>query len=160
MTQSTLRDTRLAPWIAFLRAHAALTRAMSQRLIAEHGLTLSDYEVLLRLGAAPERRRRRVRLSNSGFLSAPGTTRPRVGRGARGRGPARVGEGPGVGSHGLNGQAATRVLGGLGIHGLFLCLGMGDQIGAAPADKCLGGSSGAAGIPLRRGVEQGLHLSC
>ncbi len=75
MTQPTLRDTRLAPWIAFLRGHAALTRAMSQRLIAEHGLTLNDYEVLLRLGAAPDRRMRRVDLSNSVFLTASGITR-------------------------------------------------------------------------------------
>jgi len=41
----------------------------------EHGLTLSDYEVLLRLSRAPERRLRRVDLAEQVVLSASGITR-------------------------------------------------------------------------------------
>jgi len=60
---------------ALLRAHAAATRALSAQLSAEHGLTLSDYEVLLRLAHAPERRMRRVDLAEQVLLTASGVTR-------------------------------------------------------------------------------------
>lgn len=69
--------TPIAPpgWIAFLRAHAAITRALSDELCAEHALTLNDYEVLLRLAHAPDRRMRRVDLAESVVLTASGITR-------------------------------------------------------------------------------------
>ena len=56
MSTRALPDTdRLEAWVRFLRAHAALTRALSAELVAEHGLTINDYEVLLHLARAPER---------------------------------------------------------------------------------------------------------
>lgn len=71
-----LPDTaRLDAWIRFLRAHSALTRELSAELVAEHGLTLNDYEVLLRLARAPEKRMRRVDLAQSVLLTASGITR-------------------------------------------------------------------------------------
>ncbi len=71
-----LPDTaRLDAWIRFLRAHSALTRELSAELVAEHGLTLNDYEVLLHLARAPERRLRRVDLAQSVLLTASGITR-------------------------------------------------------------------------------------
>jgi DNA-binding MarR family transcriptional regulator len=60
---------------ALLRAHAAATRSLSAQLSADHGLTLSDYEVLLRLARAPERRMRRVDLAEQVLLTASGITR-------------------------------------------------------------------------------------
>jgi DNA-binding MarR family transcriptional regulator len=66
---------RLEAWIRFLRAHAALTRELSADLVADHGLTLNDYEVLLHLARAPERRMRRVDLAESVLLTASGITR-------------------------------------------------------------------------------------
>jgi DNA-binding MarR family transcriptional regulator len=73
----TKPTTPTAPpgWIAFLRAHAAITRALSDELCAEHALTLNDYEVLLRLAHAPERRLRRVDLAEQVLLTASGITR-------------------------------------------------------------------------------------
>ena len=72
----TIPDTsRLEAWIRFLRAHAALTRELSAELVADHGLTLNDYEVLLHLARAPERRMRRVDLAESVLLTASGITR-------------------------------------------------------------------------------------
>lgn len=72
----TIPDTtRLDAWIRFLRAHAALTRELSADLVAEHGLTLNDYEVLLHLARASERRMRRVDLAESVLLTASGITR-------------------------------------------------------------------------------------
>ena len=59
----------------FLRAHAALTRELNTRLIAEHGLTLNDYEVLLQLAHAPDRQMRRVDLASEVLLTASGITR-------------------------------------------------------------------------------------
>jgi DNA-binding MarR family transcriptional regulator len=60
---------------ALLRAHAAATRNLSAQLSADHGLTLSDYEVLLRLARAPDRRMRRVDLAEQVLLTASGVTR-------------------------------------------------------------------------------------
>ncbi|HWQ22985.1 MAG TPA: MarR family transcriptional regulator [Gaiellaceae bacterium] len=60
---------------SLLRAHASVTRRLSAQLLVEHGLTLSDYEVLLRLSRAPERRLRRVDLAEQVVLSASGITR-------------------------------------------------------------------------------------
>ena len=71
-----LPDTsRLDAWIRFLRAHAALTRELSAELVAQHGLTINDYEVLLHLSRAPEKQMRRVDLAESILLTASGITR-------------------------------------------------------------------------------------
>ena len=39
----------LDAFVRLLRAHAATTRALSADLVAEHGLTINDYEALLHL---------------------------------------------------------------------------------------------------------------
>ena len=62
-------------WLRFLRAHAAMTRALSSRLESAHGLTLTDYDVLVQLYLAPEHRLRRVDLSRQVLLTASGITR-------------------------------------------------------------------------------------
>lgn len=61
--------------MGLLRGHAALTRALNAELVADHGLTLNDYEVLLRLSRAPERKMRRVDLAEQVLLTASGITR-------------------------------------------------------------------------------------
>jgi DNA-binding MarR family transcriptional regulator len=68
-------EPNLEAWISFLRAHASLTRQMSARLEADHGLTLNDYDVLVQLAYAPERSLRRVDLARSVLLSPSGITR-------------------------------------------------------------------------------------
>lgn len=65
----------LAAWVHFLRAHAAITRQLSARLEAAHGLTLSDYDVLVQLYYAPEQALRRVDLARTVLLTASGITR-------------------------------------------------------------------------------------
>ena len=45
------------------------------QLVADHGLTISDYEVLLRLSWDPECRLRRVDLAEQVLLTASGITR-------------------------------------------------------------------------------------
>jgi DNA-binding MarR family transcriptional regulator len=62
-------------FVALVRAHAVSTRRLSAQLSEEHGLTINDYEVLLRLARAPERQLRRVDLADEILLTASGITR-------------------------------------------------------------------------------------
>ena len=62
-------------FVSLLRAHAAATRQLNAQLSADHSLTISDFEVLLRLGQAPDRRLRRVDLAGELLLTASGMTR-------------------------------------------------------------------------------------
>jgi DNA-binding MarR family transcriptional regulator len=71
-TQAT---TELEPWVRFLQAHATIVGELSSDLVAEHGLTINDYEVLLRLSRADGRRMRRVDIAQEVFLSPSGITR-------------------------------------------------------------------------------------
>jgi DNA-binding MarR family transcriptional regulator len=73
--QQLALDAALAPWIRFLRSHAAVTRELSSRLETQHGLTLSDYDVLVQLYHAPERALRRIDLARTVLLTASGITR-------------------------------------------------------------------------------------
>jgi DNA-binding MarR family transcriptional regulator len=62
-------------FVSLLRAYTHVTRQLNAQLTADHGLTISDYEVLLRLGRAPDRRMRRVDLAEQVLLTASGITR-------------------------------------------------------------------------------------
>jgi DNA-binding MarR family transcriptional regulator len=68
-------EADLETWVRFLRAHAAITRQLSARLEADHGLTLSDYDVLVQLYYSPEQALRRVDLARTVLLTASGITR-------------------------------------------------------------------------------------
>jgi DNA-binding MarR family transcriptional regulator len=65
----------IATWVRFMRAHAAVTRELSARLEAQHGLTLNDYDVLVQLYGAEGHRLRRVDLARTVLLTASGITR-------------------------------------------------------------------------------------
>ncbi len=60
--------------MALLRAHAAATRSLSAGLLAEHGLSINDYEALLQLADNPAGLRR-VDLAEKLLLTASGVTR-------------------------------------------------------------------------------------
>jgi DNA-binding MarR family transcriptional regulator len=62
-------------YLRFLRAHAAVTRQLSARLETAHGLTLSDFDVLVQLYHAPEHSLRRVDIARAVLLTASGITR-------------------------------------------------------------------------------------
>ena len=69
-------DRRVPPaWPRFVRAHATIMSTMDAHLQAAHGLTINDYEVLLALARAPERRMRRVDLAGQVLLTQSGITR-------------------------------------------------------------------------------------
>ena len=71
----TEQASALDAWARLLRGHASLTRAVSARLVAEHGLTINDYDALLHLARAEEGRMRRVDLAERLVLTASGVTR-------------------------------------------------------------------------------------
>jgi len=73
--QAVRQRPGLLAWVTFLRTHAALTRALNADLVNAHGLTINDYEVLLHLARAPDRRLRRVDLAERLVLTASGITR-------------------------------------------------------------------------------------
>jgi DNA-binding MarR family transcriptional regulator len=75
MSTTVLSSTRIESWVSFIRAHSAITRQLNADLLATHGLTLNDYEVLLLLSRAEDRRMRRVDLAQSVVLTASGITR-------------------------------------------------------------------------------------
>lgn len=61
--------------MGLLRAHASTTRRFNAELVASHGLTLNDYEVLLHLYRADGHRLRRVDLAERVMLTPSGITR-------------------------------------------------------------------------------------
>jgi DNA-binding MarR family transcriptional regulator len=65
----------IAAWVGLLRAHASATRRFNAELLAEHGLTLNSYEVLLHLARADGKRLRRVDLAERIVLTPSGITR-------------------------------------------------------------------------------------
>jgi DNA-binding MarR family transcriptional regulator len=56
-------------------AHSTLTRKLSAELVEQHGLTMSEVEVLLLLSRAPDHSMRRIDLSRDVRLSPSGVTR-------------------------------------------------------------------------------------
>ena len=62
-------------WVRLLAAHAAITRELDASMQRTHGLTLTDYEVLLFLSWAPGGRLRRSDLAGSVLLTQGGVTR-------------------------------------------------------------------------------------
>jgi DNA-binding MarR family transcriptional regulator len=68
-------DPRLAPWRAFLEAHARVTRRLDEELRAEHDLSLAEYEALLTIAEAQDRRIRMRQLADRVVLSKSGVTR-------------------------------------------------------------------------------------
>ncbi len=75
MVTGQATQTELEPFVRFLRAHAAVVRELSSELVAAHGLTINDYEVLLRLSRANGNRMRRVDLAQEVLLTPSGITR-------------------------------------------------------------------------------------
>jgi DNA-binding MarR family transcriptional regulator len=62
-------------WQAFLHAHHDVVERLEDELEREHGLSLGDYDVLVRLARTPERRLRMTELSRRVMVSPSGLTR-------------------------------------------------------------------------------------
>jgi len=75
MSSQVLSTQAISAWVAFIRGHAALVRELNAQLVSSHGLTINDYEVLLHLSRAPDRRLKRVELAQGVLLTPSGITR-------------------------------------------------------------------------------------
>jgi DNA-binding MarR family transcriptional regulator len=65
----------LRAWKGLLEAHARLAGALDAELQARHGLTLSQYEVLMVIADAPDRQMRMADVADRVLLSRSGLTR-------------------------------------------------------------------------------------
>jgi DNA-binding MarR family transcriptional regulator len=70
-----LEGVALDAWRSYLQSHASILRALDSELVTEHGLTTRDYEVLLYLAQAPDRRLPMSALAESTMLTRSGITR-------------------------------------------------------------------------------------
>ncbi len=70
-----LAGSALDAWRSYLQSHAAILRQLDAELVAEHGMTARDYEVLLYLAQAPERRLAMSALAERTMLTRSGITR-------------------------------------------------------------------------------------
>ena len=70
-----LDSEELAAWRGLLRVHSSMTKALDAERVADHGLSLSSYEVLLFLADSPAGQLRMAELADGVLLSRSGLTR-------------------------------------------------------------------------------------
>jgi DNA-binding MarR family transcriptional regulator len=75
LASAHLQGNALEAWRSYLQSHAAIVRELDAELVAVHGMTTRDYEVLLYLAQAPERRLPMSVLATSTMLTRSGITR-------------------------------------------------------------------------------------
>jgi DNA-binding MarR family transcriptional regulator len=72
---SSLAGDALEAWRSYLQSHATILRLLDAELVSEHGITTRDYEVLLYLAQAPDRKLPMSALAESTMLTRSGITR-------------------------------------------------------------------------------------
>src|SRR5205823_5116323 len=75
LATARLEGQALDAWRSYLQSHAAILRELDAQLVAEHEMTTRDYEVLLYLAQAPDRRLPMSVLASSTMLTRSGITR-------------------------------------------------------------------------------------
>jgi DNA-binding MarR family transcriptional regulator len=75
VTASTLDGAALEAWRSYLQSHASIVRMLDAELMAEHGMTARDYEVLLYLAQAEGRHLPMSALAERTMLTRSGITR-------------------------------------------------------------------------------------
>jgi DNA-binding MarR family transcriptional regulator len=75
VTETRLDGVALDAWRGYLTSHAAILRALDAELVAQHGLTTRDYEVLLFLAQAEGHHLPMSALSERTMLTRSGITR-------------------------------------------------------------------------------------
>ena len=75
VSDERLEGVALEAWRSYLQSHAAIVRALDADLVAAHGLTTRDYEVLLYLAQAEDRRLPMSALAERTMLTRSGITR-------------------------------------------------------------------------------------
>ncbi len=75
VTPSTLEGAALEAWRSYLQSHASIVRVLDAELVAEHGMTTRDYEVLLYLAQADGQHLPMSALAERTMLTRSGITR-------------------------------------------------------------------------------------
>jgi DNA-binding MarR family transcriptional regulator len=75
VTETRLDGAALEAWRGYLTSHAAILRALDAELVAKHGMTTRDYEVLLYLAQADGRHLPMSALAERTMLTRSGITR-------------------------------------------------------------------------------------
>jgi DNA-binding MarR family transcriptional regulator len=75
LTPSHLDGVALEAWRSYLQSHASIVRALDAELVAEHGMTTRDYEVLLYLAQADGQHLPMSVLAERTMLTRSGITR-------------------------------------------------------------------------------------
>jgi DNA-binding MarR family transcriptional regulator len=75
LVSARLEGAELEAWRSYLQSHASILRALDAELVAEQGMTTRDYEVLLYLAQATDRRLPMSALAESTMLTRSGITR-------------------------------------------------------------------------------------
>jgi DNA-binding MarR family transcriptional regulator len=75
MSEGNCTEHEVRTWVRFLATHSALTRELEAQLMGAHGLTLSDYDVLVQLARAPDHKMRNIELAKAVVLTRSGVTR-------------------------------------------------------------------------------------
>jgi DNA-binding MarR family transcriptional regulator len=75
VTSPNLEGTALDAWRGYLQSHAAIVRELDADLLNGHGMTTRDYEALLYLAQADERKLAMSVLSERTMLTRSGITR-------------------------------------------------------------------------------------
>src|ERR1700716_1190897 len=70
-----LDGAALEAWRSYLQSHASIVRELDAELLAAHDMTTRDYEVLLYLAQAVDRRLPMSALAESTMLTRSGITR-------------------------------------------------------------------------------------
>jgi DNA-binding MarR family transcriptional regulator len=74
-TASGLHGVALDAWRSYLQSHASIMRELDADLTTTHALTTRDYEVLLYLAQAPDRKLAMSELAENTMLTRSGITR-------------------------------------------------------------------------------------
>jgi DNA-binding MarR family transcriptional regulator len=72
---AALAADELAAWHGLLRTHALVVRALDEKLARQHGLAVSEFDVLITLANAPGQELRMSELADAVMLSPSGLTR-------------------------------------------------------------------------------------
>lgn len=75
VSESQLEGISLDAWRAYLQSHTSILRTLDTELLAQQGIRTRDYEVLLYLAHAPERKLPMTSLATGTMLTRSGITR-------------------------------------------------------------------------------------
>src|SRR6476659_5455627 len=75
LSNQVIPEAAVEAFVSLLRSHAGTSRALSADLLAEHGLTINDYECLLLLSGTDSQSLRRIDIASKLLLTASGVTR-------------------------------------------------------------------------------------